>query len=372
MRFPARSLPRLRALPLLALIAFFFAPIASAEEAWSKALPGWEYQFPRDHYSHPEFKTEWWYFTGHLKTEAGARYGYQITFFRQGLRPPGSPATTSQFVADHLHFAHFAISDIDGEKFHFTQKFSRSAFDAAGNGKPGDPRLAWIDDWQLTLDPDNETFTFRAQVDDLALDLKLKSTKPVVINGENGVSQKSAGAGEATHYYAMTRMTGDGTLTVAGKPNKVTTQSWLDREWGSNQLGAGQVGWDWFSLQLDDGRELMLYQLRRADGSADPHSSGTLTAIDGSTVHLERDAFTLTPLKTWQSEATPGEYPVSWRLEVPAHSLTLTVSAEYPAQELALRPVAYWEGAVEATGSHEGVGYLEMTGYAAPLKALQR
>ena len=339
---------------------------------WRQALPGWDYQFPRDHYAHPEFKTEWWYFTGHLKTREGRRLGYQITFFRQGLRPPGdAPEPASRFAVGAFHFAHFAISDLDGERFHFTQKASRGAFGEAGNGEPGDSRLAWIDDWELRLEPEGH-FQFRAGVDDFLLELELRATKPIVINGEGGVSQKSAGVGQATHYYALTRMVGEGTLETGGDTVAVEHQSWLDREWGSNQLGPGQVGWDWFSLQLEDGRELMLYQMRLADGSADRHSSGTLTAADGSTIHLASEDFELSPRKTWKSLATGGKYPVRWGLRVPGHSIELEVEAEYPSQELSLTPVSYWEGAVNVGGSHSGVGYLEMTGYSAPLRALQR
>jgi predicted secreted hydrolase len=359
-------------IPFLAALLSFAMILPLSATEWRKALPGWDYQFPRDHSAHPDFKTEWWYFTGHLESTAGAKYGFQLTFFRQGLIPPEAAAgSKSRFVRSGFHFAHFAISDLGREKFHFTQKLSRGAFDEAGNGIPGDPLLAWIDDWQLRL-LDDETFAFRAEVDGIELDLKLRNTKPVVLNGENGVSQKAAGAGEATHYYALTRMEGSGSLLIDGEPQAVTAEAWFDREWGSNQLGVGQVGWDWFSLQLDDGRELMLYQLRNSDGTADSHSAGTLTAKDGTTTYLSQSDFTLTPKRHWKSKRTGGKYPLEWQIKAPNHLLDLSIEAEFDKQELALKPVPYWEGAVSTSGSHPGRGYLEMTGYAAPLKALQR
>lgn len=339
---------------------------------WRMALPGHEFSFPRDHYAHPEFKTEWWYMTGHLEEEDGNEHGFQITFFRQGIVPPHKlEGTGSRFLQPAFHFAHFALGDIADEEFRFAQKIRRGAFDEAGNGAPGDPRLAWIDDWELRLEGDG-AFRFKAAVDGRALDLTLRSKKTPVLNGDAGLSQKAAGAGEATHYYALTRMAGSGTLTADGESSKIEAEAWLDREWGSNQLGPGQVGWDWFSIQLDDGRELMIYQLRKADGKASLFSSGTLTDKDGSATHLPAESFTLTPGRRWKSKATGGNYPISWNIEVPSQAIDLEIEAAFDRQELALRPVAYWEGAVEVTGSHRGRGFLEMTGYAAPLEALKR
>ena len=213
----------------------------------------------------------------------------------------------------------------------------------------------------------------------MVLDLALVPTRPPLLNGQQGLSQKSAGAGNASLYYSLTRMKTSGTVTVEGTSHAVTGLSWLDREWATNQLGPDQVGWDWVALHLSDGSDLMLYQLRRKDGTADPYSSGTWRAADGTSRHLAQGDFTLTPVpgRTWSSRKSGGTYPIAWQIRLPAESLTLEVAAVLPDQELALDPIAYWEGAVEVTGTRRGQpltaeGYLEMTGYSGPLKALKQ
>jgi len=349
----------------------FFVGSSSAAD-WRPALPGWKYEFPRDHRIHREFKTEWWYFTGSLADERGHRFGYQLTFFRQGLRLPGAAAATSRFVVDDLKFAHFAVSDITAQRFHFEQKINRGAFGEAGFG--ADRRLAWIEDWALHLEDDG-TFALRAKGANAALDLRLASRKPWVIHGENGVSQKAEGAGRASHYYSGTRLATDGTIVIGGKTLRVTGESWLDREWATNQLTPAQVGWDWFSIQLDDGSELMLYQMRTRGGGLDPHSSATLIARDGTTQHLRRDDYQLTPLREWKSPKTGGRYPISWQLTVPSIDAQFRIDTPLAAQELVLEPIAYWEGLIDITGTRagraiRGHGYMELTGYAGALVGL--
>lgn len=357
-------------------ISFLFVllsalPISAAD--WRPALPGWQYEFPRDHYIHPDFKTEWWYFTGRLADEHGDIFGYQVTFFRQGLRPPNTRGgTTSRFIVDDLKFAHFAISDVHERQFHFQQKLSRGAFGEAGfsNGS----RLAWIDDWSLELAPDG-TFALRAADGATTLQLQLQSAKPLAIQGENGVSQKANGPGHASHYFSATRLITSGMLNIGGKARAVRGESWLDREWASNQLTANQVGWNWFSLQFDDQTELMLYQMRTRDGGLDPNSSGSYVASDGTVQHLHRADYQLTPTKWWTSKATQGRYPVAWQLTVPRLNLRCTISTPLETQELVLNPVAYWEGLIDVQGSHDsrgvhGHGYMELTGYAGALVGL--
>jgi predicted secreted hydrolase len=352
------------------LFVFFGVNLQAGE--WRQALPGWGYEFPRDHRIHPDFKTEWWYFTGRLTDEKGAVFGYQLTFFRQGLRPPSERGqATSRFVVDDLKFAHFAISDIGGQRFHFQQKLARGAFGEAGFAAE---RLAWIEDWSLVLLADG-SFVIRAKNGPTALELNLASTKPWTIHGENGVSQKAEGAGRASHYFSATRLVAKGTLTLDGKTNRVGGESWLDREWASNQLTPEQVGWNWFSIQLDDGTELMLYQMRARSGGLDPNSSGTFIARDGTTQHLRRDDYQLTPLKDWTSKETGGRYPIAWQLAVPKLNVQLHITTPLPAQELVLRPVAYWEGLIDVEGTRAGApvrghGYMELTGYAGALVGL--
>jgi predicted secreted hydrolase len=212
---------------------------------------------------------------------------------------------------------------------------------------------------------------------DAALDLRVQGSKPPVIHGADGISRKAAGEAHASHYYSLTRMATSGELRVDGETFRVTGESWFDHEWATNQLAPQQVGWDWLSAQLDDGSELMLYQIRLENGAADPSSSGTAIAVDGSARHLAKDAFTMVATEWWKSSATNARYPVAWRIEVPKERLQLSVRPALANQELALTPLTYWEGAVEITGTRDGKpiagrGYLELTGYAGPLRELQR
>ena len=293
---------------------------------WTQALPGWRYDFPADHAIHPKFKTEWWYFTGNLQDERGRPYGYELTFFRQGVIPPPWAAkqpARSRFVQNDFKFAHFAISDIDGSKFVFAQKTSRGAFGEAGfDAAPPVPgqseRLAWIDDWSVQLQADG-SWRIQARSDAPApmfVDLRVTPRKPPVIEGVDGVSQKSAGLGNASHYYSFTRLQTTGRLALNGNaPAPVHGESWFDHEWASNQLAQDQIGWNWFCFQFDDGTELMLYAMRRQDGSVDPASSGTWINADGSSEHLQRDQFTLRSTKSWHSQKTDATYPLgvgSW------------------------------------------------------------
>ena len=345
----------------------------AAEEApvWRLALPGWGYEFPRDHYAHPDFKTEWWYLTGNLEAGDGRKFGYQLTFFRQGIRR-GEKAQT-RFAVDDIKLAHFAITEIDGKKFRHTQKVSRGSFGEAGFSD-GD-RIAWIDDWELRLLGQGR-FRIDAREKDFALALDLQARKPAVIHGENGISQKAAGEGRASHYYSFTRLETTGTVTLAGEKIPVRGWSWFDQEWASNQLTEEQTGWDWFSAQFDDGSELMLFQLRLRQGGRDPYSHGTWIGADGQTVAVKNEDFELVPGRKWKSGETGGEYPVEWRLKVPKLGLELDVIAAMDQQELVLKPIAYWEGSVRVTGTRNGKeasgrGYLEMTGYAGGIVGLQ-
>ena len=370
----------------LLLLALAF----SAQAEWRVAKPGWEYVFPSDHGSHPGFKTEWWYFTGNLTAKDGRAFGYQLTFFRQGILSGDEDIIAlSRFVTRDVKFAHFTVSDLATGKFHFFQKLSRGAYGESGFGAPASPRsandreavppsakqLVWIDDWSCELAGEN-TFRLRAAKDEIALDLKLASTKPPVIHGANGLSQKAAGEGRASHYYSLTRMASDGTLRLGHEEFAVTGLSWFDHEWATNQLAENQIGWDWFSLQFDDGSELMLFQLRTKDGTRDAFSSGTFIDAKGRTTSITNTDFTLEPGETWKSPETGGRYPTAWHLAIPRLGLDLDLRAALKDQELRLKPVVYWEGAVRATGmvhgqALRGSGYLEMTGYAGPIAGMQ-
>lgn len=357
------------------MILLLLLPLcASGQSPWRLALPGWRYEFPRDHRPHPEFKTEWWYFTGNLRDGAGRELGYQLTFFRQGIRPPSARGgTSSRLLMNELPFAHFAVSEPAAKRFEFQQKLSRGAFGKAGFGVG--ERIAWIDDWQLTMDA-AEVFRLRAAGGEAALDLEVRNAKPAwAVHGAGGISQKSAGVGRASHYYSGTRLATRGTLTLGGERREVAGESWFDHEWATNQLTPEQAGWDWFSLQLDDGTELMLYQMRLRDGGIDPHSSGTWIDAGGNTRHLTRDDYRLAPIRFWTSKETKARYPIAWQLEAPRLGLSLTIDTPLPGQELALKSIAYWEGMIRAAGTRDGRavrghGYMELTGYAGALAGL--
>ena len=363
---------------------------------WQQALPGFGYEFPRDHSIHPDFKTEWWYFTGNVQDERGHSYGYELTFFRQGVLTPQERAdlTTdgqalSPLVQNDFKFAHFAISDLSGGKFYFVQKINRGAFGEAGfgaaretptggAGTQGDAPLAWIEDWSLKPQPDGawKIAAKAAGETPMSIDLRVMPLKGPVIEGTDGVSQKAIGLGNASHYYSFTRLQTGGTLSLGkdGGMHLVRGQSWFDHEWASNQMAADQVGWDWYCFQFDDGTEMMLYAMRRKDGSVDPVSSGTWVNSDGSTEHLRREDFRLQPTRSWKSAKTGATYPLGWWVSLPGRQMEFSITPRLDDQELVVPPVSYWEGAIAIAGKKDGreikgEGYMELTGYATALQA---
>jgi predicted secreted hydrolase len=346
-----------------------------AEKKFSAALPGYKFQFPRDHGSHPDYQTEWWYYTGHLQGAKGRRFGYQLTFFRTALAPSLQGRTSKWAVRDVI-FAHFALGDIQDKQFYSTDCINRAALNLAGADKAGarSPRI-WVNDWQMRFEGktgERQTLRATGEANDMKFSIALQqyALKKPVMHGKNGVSQKSAGVGHASHYYSFTRLQSSGTLRIGGQTFAVTGQSWFDHEFGSSQMDRNQTGWDWFSLQLDDGRELMLYQLRLPDGRVEPLSSGTLVEKNGSARHLALSDFEIEPLGTWRSPRSGGTYPAKWRVRLPKERIDLTITPSLADQELNPRrgaPFDYWEGSVEVGGSQSGQGYVELTGYAAPI-----
>ena len=334
------------------------------------ALPGRQLSFPADHYSHPDFKTEWWYYTGHLETDSGKRYGYQVTFFRFGVRDRQKDMKEKPLFTE-LYMAHFALSDIAAKKFVYRERINRGYGDRAGAAT--NRYLVWNEDWKVEGDDKNH----KIYVNDrgTTLTLSLKSLKPPVLHGDNGHSQKGEGEGRASYYYSLTRMQTEGELTIDGKKEKVRGQSWMDHEFGSNQLGDDQVGWDWFSVQLDNQTELMLYLMRRKDGTVDPYSSGTLVSADGKTKRLARGHFRIEVSDRWKSPKSGADYPMRWKVAIPGEEIELEIVPAFPDQELITNRstrVTYWEGAVSIGGTIgnkpvSGRGYVEMTGYAGRL-----
>ena len=372
----ARAAPSRVLLLVCWLFALGFSARGGDADGWRRAEPGWKFDWPRDHAVHPDFKTEWWYFTGNLRATDGRRFGYQVTFFRQGVRAPDERAAAqSRFVVDDLKFGHFTITDVGAKQFHFSQQLLRGAFGEAGFGDlQKKERLAWLGAWSLGIGDDG-AMRLRANDGARSLELRLESAKPWSLHGDSGLSTKAEAPGHASHYYSGTRMRSRGTLQIEGQPLAVEGESWFDHEWATNQLAPGQSGWDWFSVQLDDGSELMIYRLRKKDGSVDGASSGSFIAKDGSVRHLRLDELRLTPVKFWQSTKTRGRYPIGWRVEVPPLGIDLEVTTPVEAQELALDPVAYWEGMIDVRGKRDGRavtgrGYLELTGYAGDVVGL--
>jgi predicted secreted hydrolase len=339
--------------------------ICTAEEEWREAAPGYQFAFPRDHAAHPDYRIEWWYYTGNVETSAGRRFGYQLTFFRTGVAL--TPDNPSRWAVRDLYMAHFALSDLENQKFYSFERLARAGVGWAGADTT--QYRVWNETWEARLD--GETHVLTAADAGFRLQLSLVPEKPPVIHGVDGVSQKGASAGNASHYYSLTRLHTRGQLTLDNETFPVTGLSWMDHEFGTSFLEREQVGWDWFSLQLHDGRELMLFQLRRADSSVDPHSSGTLIDANGHTTPIRFGEFSLTARQPWRSLTTGAEYPTVWELTAPRVGLQLLVRAASSDQELrtnASTGVTYWEGSVNVSEKSDprliGHGYLEMTGYA--------
>lgn len=364
---PARnSLRRLSWLTISLLGCWLMA----ASFTYQLALPGRKLSFPADHYSHPDFKTEWWYYTGHLESAGGKRYGYQVTFFRFGLRDRQKDMIEAPLFSE-LYMAHFALSDLAAKKFTFRERIDRGIAGKAGAAT--DRLQVWNGDWKVTGDGNNHAI----EVNDRGRQLRLglRSLKAPVLHGQNGLSRKGEGEGRASYYYSLTRLQTDGELTLNGKTEKIRGLTWMDHEFGSNQLREDQVGWDWFSIQLDNQTELMLYLMRRKDGSADPYSSGTLVAADGLTKNLTLKDYRIEILDRWKSPSSGASYPIKWQVSIPAESIELEILPAFPEQELITNRstrVTYWEGAVGIRGTARGKpvsgnGYVEMTGYAGKL-----
>lgn len=344
---------------VLALI--FLLPLAAAP-GYRLAVPGYHFQFPRDHFNHPQFKTEWWYYTGNLQAANGHRYGFELVFFRQGAEEYARQAASrnpSAWRVEDYFLAHLALTDIDGHRFRYLQRVNRAGPGLAGvNFEKG---RIWNGNWQALWDLPNATQTLSAVAEGIRFRLRLTPAKPPVVHGENGISRKAAEEGRASYYVSFTRLEVEGNLNGAA----VHGTAWMDHEWFTNLLAPGERGWDWFSAQLNDGTELMLFQVRRDDGGP-PFSAGTFVARDGHASYLRPGDFTLEPLAWWKSAKTGARYPIRWRISIPRLKRDLECAAAVTEQELAEENGgnSYWEGAAAYTGSVAGVGYLEMTGYA--------
>lgn len=341
-------------------------------EGFARAYEVREFVFPRDHGAHPEYQTEWWYFTGNLATADNQRFGFQLALFRRALTPT-MPERGSEWASNQVYFGDFAVTHVAGEQFFSSSRFSRGA--AGLSGAVVEPRLRiWVEDWQVTaLNDDASQLRLQAQGSTpqgaYSVDFTLTRAKPIIFHGERGLSRKNAEPGNASYYYSQTRLATEGTVTINGRAFPVTGNSWMDQEFSTSVLGEGAVGWDWFALQLDNGRDLMLYYIRMADGSLEPLSKGTLIEADGTTTVLSLDDFEIEVLDRWTSPRTGAVYPSGWRVQVKSRTGLIDLRVQPLIRDQELNSVtAYWEGASRITGTDAGqpvtgYGYVEMTGY---------
>ncbi|MBT5074944.1 MAG: carotenoid 1,2-hydratase [Kordiimonadaceae bacterium] len=331
------------------------------EQGFLRAKTLKEFNFPADHGPHPGYRHEWWYATGNLDAQDGKHFGYELTFFRLAMAPETEKEKSGSEWKTPLAFAaHFAVTDVDGEDFDFFQRYSR-----------GDGRLAgatgsrvWLEDWTLNMSVDN--WSIKAADGDIKLDLKLEAIKPVIFNGDQGLSQKSAAPGNATYYYSLPRLKSNGTLEIDGQMHSVEGLTWLDREWGTSALAPEQQGWDWYALHLSDGSDLMFYNLRNQDGSRHPFSAGSFVSAHGEKTSLTADDLNIEVTDYWDSPLG-GRYPSGWKLTLEDQNLELMIEPMIKNQELNTIP-RYWEGAVDIEGTKRGQvisgnGYVELTGY---------
>ena len=318
--------------------------------------------FPDAFGPHPDYQTEWWYYTGNLESDTGRRFGYQFTIFRRSIvRDMADRA--SALAPQSLYMAHLALTDAGANRFYAYERFQRGAGGLAG--AQAQPYEVWLDEWEVRELPDGR-YELRAGEGEIALAFTLRALKPPARQGINGLSAKSSEPGNASYYYSQTRLETTGTITVGGTAFAVSGLSWKDHEYGTSALAANATGWDWFSLQLSDGRELMFFYVRTEEGF-DPASSGSLVLADGTVRPLSADQVQSEVLGQWVSPTSGTPYPAGWRLTIPSERLDLTLTPLIPNQELNVSTI-YWEGAVQIEGSADGQpisgsGYIELTGY---------
>ncbi len=368
------------------LVTFFIGVILAAiflltvsiygedNNGWKQAVGLWKWSFPRDHGSHPDFRTEWWYFTGNVTDTEGKQYGYQLTFFRQGVLKEPKDTKNPWSIRD-LYLAHFTLTDATGGRFAYEERSSRTGPGLAGAVRDAmDVRLLG---WSARMH--DNTIHIEAHHKSMQLSLDLVPKKPVVLHGEHGLSKKGPNEGQASYYYSYTNLQTDGFITLPRSSSSIRVHgtSWFDHEFGSNQLASDQRGWDWFSIHLSNGQDLMIYLLRRSDGSIEPASSGTLVDRAGIVTHLKLEDISITVLDHWKSQRSGATYPSNWRISIPSQQVELVIQPLVANQELITEGstgITYWEGAVNGSGKSAGKqvnceGYVEMTGYARSMGA---
>jgi predicted secreted hydrolase len=334
-------------------------------------------EFPKDHATHPGYRTEWWYYTGNLQSATGNRYGFQLTFFRRRIIPLGSeskwPSPASAWRTGQIYLAHAALSDLDGNHhYYYDQCLGRGVLGIAGESPDHDGIRIFVEKWSARIGP--KTFHLKKISGKFSFDLDLTPVKPVVLHGKRGYSRKGSSPESASCYYSLTRLKTKGKVTLAGKTFAVSGLSWMDHEFSTAPLEPGLVGWDWFGLQLSDNTEIMIYLLRQKDGKWNSASSGTYIRSDGKTRHLPIHDIEATVKDTWKSPNSGAVYPARWRFRIPSLDMDLSIVPNLADQEMRTPEstgITYWEGSVSVRGSRlSGQGYMELTGYAKPFEAL--
>lgn len=341
----------------------------SADPRFSRAIGKHEFVFPRDHGPHRDFQSEWWYFTGNLITDTGQRFGFQLTFFRFALNPISATALPRQsaWAVNDVYEAHFALTDVGNQRFHSVSRSNRAALDMAG--AQSEPFRVWVDDWSAAAEANAEVWPMRltASTQEVNIALVLAPLKGMVLQGEAGLSQKSAQLGNASYYYSYPRLSATGRVSVGSEQMHVEGMAWFDREWSTSALSKNQQGWDWLSVQFDDGSDFMFYRLRQLDGSADRWSAGVWIDPQGGVEVLSAASVEMVPTQWWTSDQSGVRYPTTWKVSIKQKDMTLIVSPYIPGQEWRHR-FRYWEGAILASGrlgtkEVQGSGYLELVGY---------
>jgi predicted secreted hydrolase len=368
---------------LLSLISFLIVMgcfyygyfVVAYANNWRQAIGPWKWVFPRDHGSHPEFRTEWWYFTGNLTDPSKKQFGYQLTFFRQGVLFKANDSSYPWAIRD-VYLAHFTLTDVSSGQFWYADRASRKGPGLAGASEEG--MHVWLLNWMAKME--GSRIRLEARYQDMELSLDLVPQKPLVFHGKNGLSQKGPMEGQASYYFSYTDLEVKGFIKTPLSQTSIRANgiSWFDHEFGSNQLTPNQAGWDWFSLHLSDGQDLMIYFLRRKDGTVEPSSSGTLVTRSGDAIHLKLSEINIEVLDYWKSPRSGGKYPSRWRMKVPSARIEMEISSLVTSQELLTggsTGVIYWEGAVAGKGTSAGKpmtceGYVELTGYAGSLSGL--
>lgn len=335
---------------------------------FEKAVEKRKFIFPGDHGPHPGFRTEWWYFTGNLTSTDNKKFGYQFTIFRTSLSSDKNRGS-SEWSSNQIYMAHFTVTDISNDKFYYEERFSRDGNELAGAAS--EPFKVWLEDWQLAETENRTAFdlpiiSLKAKTENTDINFILESVKPVVLQGDEGLSQKGSQPGNASHYYSYTNLRTEGRINIEGKEYIVSGSSWMDREWSTSALSEDQKGWDWFALQLDDSTELMYYQMRKKDGTPDIFSKGVIVGKNGSVRQIKKDEVELIVSDNWKSNSGVN-YPSGWELKIPSENIDLKIIPAVKDQLLNVS-IKYWEGAVKIEGMKnnskiKGRGYVELTGY---------